>query len=164
MHGHEVDPLIPSDFSTLGPWLWSFVDVLSFKSKTCIVTNDALSDIFLEIGEQFLRIFHRLTKKIRTAVSQSEAVPTIRQIKAFQRQIRTTKMLNRYYHDKTQDLYDVAIVGHTHKPGHFDEWYFNSGSWTGKTNNFLKIYPDGEVEIFDWDTNGAKLNQPAMLN
>ena len=73
-------------------------------------------------------------------------------------------MLARYYEDKKNDLYDVAIVGHTHKAGQFENWYFNSGSWTGKTNNYLRIQPDGEVRAFDWDINGAKPNEETICN
>jgi predicted phosphodiesterase len=74
------------------------------------------------------------------------------------RRMRTQRMLARYHQDKQRDLYDVAIVGHTHKAGAFGDWYFNSGSWTGKTNNFLRISPRGEVMVFDWNHHGPQRN------
>ena len=40
--------------------------------------------------------------------------------------------------------------GHTHRPGEFGSWYFNSGSWTGLSNNFIRISPCGQVQVFDW--------------
>jgi len=67
-------------------------------------------------------------------------------------------MLERYGEDRTKDLYDVAIVGHTHRAGTFEDWYFNSGSWTGSHRNFLRISPDGNVAVFDWSAAGPQPN------
>jgi uncharacterized membrane protein HdeD (DUF308 family) len=46
--------------------------------------------------------------------------------------------------------YDVAVLGHTHKPGRIGDWYYNSGTWIGPRNAFLRISPDGDVRYFEW--------------
>jgi hypothetical protein len=46
--------------------------------------------------------------------------------------------------------YDVVVCGHTHKSGCIGDWYFNSGSWVGKNNQFLRVAPDGHVRYFEW--------------
>jgi uncharacterized membrane protein HdeD (DUF308 family) len=46
--------------------------------------------------------------------------------------------------------YDVAVLGHTHKPGRLGDWYFNSGSWTGPRNPFLRISSEGHVRYLEW--------------
>jgi len=52
-------------------------------------------------------------------------------------------------HDEERD--SVLVVGHTHKPGHVaDGWYWNSGSWAEKENDFLEIKPDGSVTGKIW--------------
>jgi hypothetical protein len=71
-------------------------------------------------------------------------------------------MLGRYQADRTDGLYDIAVVGHTHRAGTFGEWYFNSGSWTGPTNNFLRIAPDGRIRVFDWEEQGPRVNQTVV--
>jgi predicted phosphodiesterase len=71
-------------------------------------------------------------------------------------------MLTRYYRDKAEGLYDIAIVGHTHKAGAFGDWYFNSGSWTGTSNNFLRMTPDGSVGVFNWTDSGPQRNSTVV--
>ncbi len=53
---------------------------------------------------------------------------------------------------------DVAISAHTHRPLKFQNWYFNSGSWTDQTNDFIQIFPDGKVSLFNLDINTPKPN------
>jgi predicted phosphodiesterase len=72
-------------------------------------------------------------------------------------------MLRRYREDLHERLYDVAVVGHTHKAGRFSDWYFNSGSWTAHKNNFLCISPGGDVELFDWRSSGPLLNSESVI-
>jgi hypothetical protein len=56
----------------------------------------------------------------------------------------------------------VAVVGHTHKAGTFSDWYVNSGSWTGGTNDFLKITPDGDIGVFGWSERGPRPNKTVV--
>ena len=49
--------------------------------------------------------------------------------------------------------YDIAVVGHTHQAGRFEEWYFNSGSWVGENNEFLTISPEGKISFHHWKNN-----------
>jgi uncharacterized membrane protein HdeD (DUF308 family) len=51
--------------------------------------------------------------------------------------------------------YDVTVLGHTHKAGRIGGWYFNSGSWTGPRNTFLRISPDGHVRYLEWEDGRA---------
>lgn len=78
------------------------------------------------------------------------------------KKIRTKKLLAR--HQKYKNLYchDIIICGHTHRVGRFKNWYFNSGSWLGETNNFLEIMTDGRIAIFDWTNSGPKINQTVL--
>jgi len=63
---------------------------------------------------------------------------------------RAKEMLAMYQQDKEANGYDVAVVGHTHQPGHIEDWYFNSGTWARKTNSFVQISASGEPSVFDW--------------
>ena len=43
-------------------------------------------------------------------------------------------------------------------------WNLNSGSWTGATNNFLRIAPDGQAAVFDWGRSGPRINRTVVAN
>lgn len=51
---------------------------------------------------------------------------------------------------KDREKADVIISGHTHLPGIFENWYFNSGSWQKKPLTYVRINKDGECNIFEW--------------
>ncbi len=66
--------------------------------------------------------------------------------------------------DLEKGAYDVAVLGHTHKPGRIGDWYFNSGSWTGPVNSFLRISPDGHVRHLEWkDGRAIERAMPLVL-
>ena len=157
MHGHEVDPLIPDPSSLFNGLLRRLSRPLIPKQQTCLLANDAFSDFLLESGEQMLRIWHRLSRNIHAHL-HDELVELFGEPERTIRRIRTEKMLNRFCHHRDQEYYDIAIAGHTHQAGRFGRWYYNSGCWTKKTNSFLRIHPDGHVEVFDWDRSGAHPN------
>ncbi len=159
MHGHEADPFIGDGLNCLGPAIGRLAKLLEVSGQACLVTNDTLSDILLEIGEQILYIWHKLTRMMNRAVEHwSDMIPN-ENAAMLKRPIRTIKMLTRYLEDKKRSLYDVAVTGHTHKQGYYQDWYYNSGSWTGNRNNFLRIQPDGNIEVFDWMHWGKELSE-----
>ncbi|HNS23056.1 MAG TPA: metallophosphoesterase [Sedimentisphaerales bacterium] len=158
MHGHEVDPLITPGIQSIGRMLGAVAYRLEFRQGTCILSNDAITDALLEVGEQALELWSRLTRRMNRALRECYHRMPAEKVTILTRHIRTRRMLGRYYADRMQDLYDVAIVGHTHRAGIFDDWYFNSGSWTGPDCNFLEITPDGSVRVFDWSRCGPRPN------
>ncbi len=95
---------------------------------------------------------------MRWVVKETCQIVTNENAAFLKRRLRTQKMLERYHLDRQKGLYDVAIVGHTHQSGEFGNWYFNSGSWTGKSNNFLNIRPDSTVNVYNWTQNGQIIN------
>ncbi|MBV9948605.1 MAG: DUF308 domain-containing protein, partial [Myxococcales bacterium] len=60
--------------------------------------------------------------------------------------------------------YDVTVLGHTHKPGRIGRWYFNSGTWLGPGNPYLRISPDGTVRYHEWkDGSPVEREMPVVL-
>lgn len=159
MHGHEVDPFIPERPTGFGKILGTFTGWLEFGEAGCIVSNDAVSDCLLEAGENLLSVWYWAGRKMRRAMRDACSLIDNEELAKLRRPLRTRRMLSRYYEDMQHKLYDVAIVGHTHRAGRFGGWYFNSGSWTGASNNFLQINPDGGIEVFDWTSEGAVVRQ-----
>ncbi len=162
MHGHEVDPFIPSFLLNCGKMFGTIACAFEITSQGCILSNDAVSDLCLEVGEKILSVSHSLASCIGLAFRECYPYIPAEQFNKMQRSIRTEKMLIRYHKDMSIGLYDRAIVAHTHKAGFFDNWYYNSGSWTGQTNNFLKIFPNGNIDVLDWTKNGPQKNNTSI--
>ncbi|MFC1764669.1 hypothetical protein ACFL6U_21695 [Planctomycetota bacterium] len=163
MHGHEQDPFIKNRLyrRTLPGCLSS---AFSLKDKMCRRTGDTIPDLVLEGSEYLLSLYHGLRRDPRHRIH-----PALRRNrKQYQRRsgysVRTQKMLSRYHHDKDNSSYDVAVVGHSHRVGQYNNWYFNSGCWIGATHSFLKIWPDGHVEVFDWDQRIPRSNKTRVWN
>ncbi len=162
MHGHEVDPLINANVQTVGRMIGSIAYLVGFPQGACCLSNERMANLLLEAGEHVLRGWDWITQGMNRAVRDCcELVPS-EPARRLGRRIRTRRMLARYHADRAQGLYDVAIVGHTHKAGTFAQWYFNCGSWTGRSNNFLRISPAGDVAIFDWNGKGPEPNRTVV--
>jgi hypothetical protein len=162
MHGHEVDPFAHASIQNLGRMIGRLAYLCEFRQGTCLFSNDSIIGLLEETGEQLLHIWTWLRVGINTAWCNSFSILPAGRTRFLVRRIRTQRMLTRYYQDRTEGLYDVAIVGHTHKAGTFGDWYFNSGSWTGANNNFLRIDLDGEVSVFNWTDSGPQPNRTVV--
>ena len=158
MHGHEVDPFIPQHLEKWGQRLGLWAGWLEFNNDQCLTACDPVVDILLEMGEQAMYLWHWITRNVDHALHEELAVIYQEGLTRFKRGLRTRKMLSRFCHQRDNDDYDVAVVAHTHRAGIFNQWYFNSGCWTKPANNFLKIWPDGHVQVFDWDGRHAHAN------
>ena len=156
MHGHELDPFITDTFNNCGRILNACARVIDLRPNSCILASDLFSDIVVEVCEQALHLWESLTKGVNDAMQNCCKLMPNNQLNYLLRGIRTHKMLLRYYADRRQGLYDIAVVGHTHKAGIFGDWYFNSGSWTTAANNFLLIHPDGKIKVYDWTEYGLR--------
>jgi len=162
MHGHEADPLIWRHNKSVTAVLRFLAGTLEFRSDSCLVTCDQISDLLLEAGEQWLRIWHTLTRQMNHTVYahlgfSSEPLTWLKC------PIRTRNMLARFYKHQQAGVYDVTVTGHTHKAGHFGDWYFNSGCWTRHVMNYLVICSDGRVEMHNWTADGSAVNTTTVL-
>jgi UDP-2,3-diacylglucosamine pyrophosphatase LpxH len=163
MHGHEVDPFIRKRSKTLCRVFSPVVETLQSSSDSTALTYDVCSDLALELGEAALTVWKWLFELTKHAADDCLAVLPNEEQALLKRHSRTKKMLRRYREDLHEGLYDAAVVGHTHKAGRFSDWYFNSGSWTAYRSNFLRISPDGDVELFDWRASGPLLNSEFLI-
>lgn len=163
MHGHELDPIISKQWMHMNPLLRLFAGVLEFRSETCLVTCDAVSDVLCEIGEQCLRAWYGLTGQMESWASPSMLGLTDEKMTWLKRPIRTRNMLGRFYLDRQQGLYDVAVCGHTHKAGCFGNWYFNSGCWTVELAGLLRIDSEGQIGAFHWTREGFCENASVVM-
>ncbi len=163
MHGHEVDPLISPSVQNIGRMIGSVAYFLECHHDMFILSNDTVTSALLEVGEQLLTLAGCVKGSLCSAWCRCCEMMPAEKVTLLAREFRTHRMLGRYDADRTEGLYDIAIVGHTHKAGTFSDWYFNSGSWTGPTNDFLRIAPDGHVDVFNWGRQGPRPNNTVIV-
>ena len=162
LHGHEVDPFINAPIQHIGRVIGSVAHLLEYRHGACILSNDAVTDALLEAGEHVLQLWRKLTGGVNQVIVDCCGMMPAENVTRLLRSHRTRHMLERYHADKAEGLYDVAIVGHTHKAGTVGGWYYNSGSWTARTNNFLRIAPGGTVDVFDWGRRGPRISRSVV--
>ena len=155
MHGHELDPFQPRYVQNWGKHMGICASLFDLKDALLDLTNYALSDVLYDLGEHILRVWHLLAGNDRHSIHRDLCLP---QEHAASYSLRVQKMLSRFLIHLEGSQYDLAVAGHTHKPGQFGRWYYNSGSWTRPANNFLKIWPDGHAQVFDWTQQGERAN------
>ena len=155
MHGHELDPFQSHCVQDWGKRMGICSCLFDLKDGLLDLTNYAMSDVLYDLGEHILRIWHQLTGNDRHAIHRDLCLSPEH---AASTSIRIRKMLSRFLIHREISRYDLAVAGHTHKPGQFGGWYYNSGSWTRPANNFLKIWPDGHAQVFDWTPHGERAN------
>ncbi len=159
MHGHEVDPYNSGETPGKGRLLTIFAGIAeSFVGSPQLPNGRSVETALEQTGEGALRGFKVWGRQLLTKILMLFGVH-YNDLSPAQNIERATTMLLQYNAHKEQNQYDVAVVGHTHQPGHIESWYFNAGSWATTDNNFVRITPSGGVQVFDW-TNG----QPVINN
>ena len=158
MHGHEVDPFISAPIRSVSRAVGAVACLFNSREGTCLLSNDAFTSVLMELGEQVLRLKDWANRCMGRALRECYYMMPPEEATRLTHQIRIQRMLSRYYQDKAEGLYDVAVVGHTHKAGAFGQWYLNSGSWTGVTNDFLRIAPDGQATVLTWGHSGPRVS------
>jgi UDP-2,3-diacylglucosamine pyrophosphatase LpxH len=157
MHGHEVDPFVNAGWKNIGRMIGAVTYRFELRRENGSIRKHVLLDAPLEAGDPIVRLRRRLGRRMNKALHEGRVRTSAERVRLLTRHIRTQHMIAHYYGDKADDLYDVAIAGHTHHAATFGNWYFNSGSWTGQTNDFLVISPDGQVDVLDWTRCGPQI-------
>ncbi len=161
MHGHEIDPFVNAGWKNLGRMIGAMTHRYELRDEIR-AAKGMLERGSLAIDDPIVRLRGRLRHGVNKALREGRVRTSAEKVRLLTRQIRTQHMITHYYEDRVDDLYDVAIVGHTHHAATFGDWFFNSGSWTGRTNDFLIISPLGEVELLDWTSAGPQLKDEIL--
>ena len=163
MHGHEVDSFNRADSPSWGRILTIVAGIFEDRNGSTVLKNGQTVEEALEgVGEKLLRLWNWLVNVFKKPVSGGSSPSPSRELTPAQNSDRADEMLMKYRQDKQREGYDVAIVGHTHQPGHIGEWYVNSGAWVGSTNDFLRIDHNGTVHVFAWTNGKAVANDRAI--
>jgi UDP-2,3-diacylglucosamine pyrophosphatase LpxH len=144
-------------WKNLGRMIGAMTHRYELRRERCAAVREVMM-----IDDPIVRLRVRLRRSMTKALQDGRVRTSAERVRLLTRQIRTQCMITHYLGDRVQDLYDVAIVGHTHYAATFGDWFFNSGSWTGRSNDFLTISPKGEVEAFHWTSCGPQLRDEIL--
>lgn len=152
-HGHETDPFNAGDDPGFGRMLAIFAALFEQQKGSPLLTGgEGVADVLEQFGESMLTIW----KVAAAAVARRAVGPTNRQagpnsaLTPAQDPDRLREHVAGVRAALERGAYDVTVLGHTHKAGRIGSWYFNSGTWVGSRNAYLRISPDGDIRYHEW--------------
>lgn len=152
-HGHETDPFNAGDDPGFGRMLAIFAALFEQqKGSPLLVGGEGVADVLEQFGESMLTIW----RVAAAAVARRAAGRTNRDagpgsaLTPAQDPDRLREHVAGVRAALERGPYDVAVLGHTHKAGRIGGWYFNSGTWVGPRNWYLRLSPDGGIRYHEW--------------
>lgn len=162
MHGHEVDPYNCGETPSKGRMLTIFAGMCEdFVGSPNLANGQTVEDVLEQTAEGASKGFMAWVRRTVTKLLLLFGAHG-NYLSPAENEDRAAQMLLNYKAHREQHKYDVLIVGHTHKPGSMDGWYFNTGSWATTNNNFARITPSGDVQLFDWSKDHAVPNTTVL--
>ena len=163
MHGHEVDPFNCGELPSWGRMFSIFAGICEDAEESPFLPDGRpVEGLLDEFGELLLRLLNSSRSKVGKPTPIIARPNPKQQLTPAQNAERVEELHRKYREHKEAHGYDVAIVGHTHRPGRLEDWYYNSGSWAGQSNNFLRISASGRVDVFDWTEEGPVANKTSL--
>jgi UDP-2,3-diacylglucosamine pyrophosphatase LpxH len=166
MHGHELDAFNNGDEPGWGRMLAIFAGIFEAKvGSPMLASGKSVEEALEKFGEGWLRAWNWLVNRLRLASERGDVPDPKKELTPNQNPGRVGEMIKLYAADRIKENVHVLIAGHTHQAGRIGDWYFNSGSWATRENNFLRIRSDGSIGVFNWKdgqamTNGTTLPIP----
>ena len=156
LHGHEFDWLYRNLTPRMGRFLGLSSSIIEYAKGYSVFT---IEEALFNVEEKLYLSSINLLKQISGFTNfhsylQNDYVSL--------RYKHIGKLLSKHENKKLEEGYDIAVSGHTHHACIFKDWYLNSGSWTGHSNNFIKILPDGKANIYNWKKNVPEINKSTI--
>ncbi|AQT67287.1 metallophosphoesterase, DNA ligase-associated [Anaerohalosphaera lusitana] len=158
MHGHEVDAMNKFIRPGFGKMLGISAYPIERWTGGQVFTSEVIADKILELQSWFLTAILNMGRQMNSFINPHDSLKHLSRDEVFAslRKRRDHKFVRMHEHRKADQEDTMLVSAHTHRAGRFSDWYFNSGSWTGIKQNFLRILPDGLVDIADWTTSGIR--------
>jgi uncharacterized membrane protein HdeD (DUF308 family) len=162
-HGHETDPFNNSDDPGFGQMLSIFAGLLEdHNGSPLLASGETMEALLEEFGESMLALWTAVTAGVSAKTELSGEIQPRHALTPVQNPNRLAEHIESIRAARKREGWDVAVLGHTHKFGHVGDWYYNSGSWVGSRNLFLRIDPEGHVRYFEWK-NGLPIESEAPV-
>lgn len=154
-HGHECDPYNQGTRPSMGRVLAIVAGLFEDKFGVQLVSNISTEDFCAEMGEKILKSAKGALNSIRDRITQYFSVDAKKELTPTQEKNYINDLFDAIIKERQQKKFQKLIVGHTHFPGQYEDWYYNAGSWVGSRNgepfgNFVWITKNGKVDICEY--------------
>lgn len=157
-HGHEVDMLNRYINPSFGKALGHSAILVEHFARKQIFDSDNIRGLIFEVEAACIELWSIMVLGLSQFVNDSITIR--RMVLDFLKKRHNLKTISKY-EDYLDDSHTV-INAHTHKAGNFNNIYFNSGSWALGNSDFLRIIPDGMVEVLKWTSHGIAANNTLL--
>ncbi|AUX43213.1 hypothetical protein SOCE26_046570 [Sorangium cellulosum] len=163
-HGHETDPFNAGDDPGFGRMLAIFAGIFEDENGSpLLASGESVEDVLEQFGDSMLTIWKRSLATVNRRGAKGDVRPSSALTPA-QSPDRLGEHVVGVRAELDLGAHDVTVLGHTHKAGRIGDWYFNSGSWAGPLNSFLRVSPDGHVRYLEWkDGRAIERAMPVVL-
>lgn len=159
MHGHELDPFNRDGTPRWGRILAILGGILEDRKGSPLLSAGGFTEkTLLNISRVFMWMWNNSVNLFEKSEKHEKAHSMAESLTPAQDPTKIKGILSLYHNNKLKEGYDYLVAGHTHRAGIFQDWYFNSGCWVGLRTTFLRIRPDGRVEVCEW-----KGDKPVMV-
>jgi UDP-2,3-diacylglucosamine pyrophosphatase LpxH len=159
MHGHELDPFNRDGTPRWGRILAILGGILEDRKGSPLLSAGGFTEkSLLKVSRSFMWIWNNSVNLFEKSERHEKAHSLYESLTPAQDPKKIKGILSLYHNNKYKEGYDCLITGHTHRAGLFQDWYCNSGCWVGLRSNFVKIQPDGRIQLYEW-----KNTQPVLL-
>ena len=155
MHGHELDAINAKIGLPVGKALGMSAMPIEHVKKCQVFNSEDIDDCVLRFKAGIITFLERLQKQLMGFWADMQNPIPYHDIVALMKYDKSRRKLLNLHKEKQRNSHDIVISAHTHHAGRFSDWYFNSGSWTSLKQNFLKLMPEGNIEVCDWTNKGS---------
>ncbi len=160
MHGHELDPFNRDGTPRWGRILAILGGILEDRKGSPLLSAGGYTEkSLLKVSRTFMWIWNNSVNLFEKSERHEKAHSMAESLTPAQDPTKIKGILSLYHGNKLKEGYDYLITGHTHRAGLFQDWYCNSGCWVGLRTTFLRIRPDGHIEVYEW-----KNDRPGVLD
>lgn len=154
-HGHEYDPHNEGTKPSIGRVLAILAGLFEDQFGTQIAANKSTEDFCFEVISLLKEYATGKWETMKTKVSKYfESLLSVGS-SALQKKDYYNEMFEIIIAKKKANEFDKVIVGHSHLAGKYEDWYYNSGSWIGGSDddpigNYIMITKGGYIDICDY--------------
>ncbi|MFI4911300.1 MAG: metallophosphoesterase [Sedimentisphaeraceae bacterium JB056] len=153
-HGHEVDTLNKFIRPSFGKILGHFAIIVEHFAKRQIFDSDNIRSAIFEAEASIASAWSTMILGINKFITESMTIQKL--AVEMLKHKHNIKTINRY--KKHLDQEHIVINAHTHKAGYFKDCYYNSGAWSMGNSDFIRISPNGMIDVLKWENTGIKKN------
>ncbi|MGE4286080.1 MAG: metallophosphoesterase [Phycisphaerae bacterium] len=147
-HGHEVDMMNKFIKPSFGKTLGRSAVPIEWLAKGQVFNSDVFHEQYMRLEAFFLSFWNTIIDAFGDTEMPLDKLCPEQIFKTLSREHNHKRI--KLYEDQARAEGKTIISAHTHQAGTFDDWYFNSGSWTTQKSDFLRIWPNGKIDVLRW--------------